>query len=106
MIELEKGTVQTLIEMMTYPWQGHFSGDPAAYRPDGELEAWMEKAPIKISKEKLQSAHSVSDKEIEAIHARVEKEIEEYVKFSLESPVPKPEDAVKYVYTDREVEGR
>ena len=101
-----KGEGPTLIEMMTYRWQGHFSGDPAAYRPDGELEDWMEKDPIKISREKLQSAHGVSDKEIEDIQARVEKEIEEHVKFSLESPVPKTEDAVKYVYTDREVEGR
>ena len=101
-----KGEGPTLIEMMSYRWQGHFSGDPAAYRPDGELEAWKEKDPLKIAKERLQEKHGVSDAEIQDISDRVEIEIADYVKFSLESPVPKPEDAVKYVYTDREVEGR
>ena len=101
-----RGEGPTLIEMMSYRWQGHFSGDPAAYRPDGELEEWMAKDPLKIAKQRLQENHGVSDADIEAIFERVETEIAEYVKFSLESPVPKPEDAVKYVYTDREVEGR
>ncbi len=101
-----KGEGPTLIEMMSYRWQGHFSGDPAAYRPDGELESWKDKDPLKIARERLQEKHGVSDAEIKAISDKVEIEIADYVKFSLESPVPKPEDAVKYVYTDREVEGR
>ena len=96
----------TLIEFMTYRWQGHFSGDPAAYRPQGELESWKAKDPILLTKIKLMTAHGVSEEEINAIHARVETEIASYIKFALESPDPDPQDSVKHVYTDIEVEGR
>lgn len=101
-----KGEGPTLIEFMTYRWQGHFSGDPAAYRPDGELEAWKEKCPLVLAKKKLMEVHGYSEEELDALHAEVEEVIQGYVKFSLESPSPKAEDAVKFVYMDREVEGR
>ncbi len=101
-----RGEGPTLLEFMTYRWQGHFSGDPAAYRPDGELESWKEKCPLTRTKAKLIQVHGVSEAEIQAIHDRVETEIAGYVKFSLESPIPDPEYAVKHVYTDIEVEAR
>ncbi len=100
------GQGPTLIEFMTYRWQGHFSGDPAAYRPQGELESWKEKDPIKLTKVKLMADHGVSEAEINAIHARVENEIADYLTVALESPNPDPLDSVKHVYTDIEVEGR
>ncbi len=103
---LRAGEGPALIEFMTYRWQGHFSGDPAAYRPEGELEKWKEKDPIKVTRERLAGQHGVSDAEFEQIHARVETEIAEYIQFALESPSPDPEDALKHVYMDIEVEGR
>lgn len=104
--QARKGEGPSLIEFMTYRWQGHFSGDPAAYRPAGELESWKGKCPIKLARTKLVNVHGVNDKEINAIHVLVEKAIAEYVKFSLESPSPAPEDGLKHVYMDLEVEGR
>jgi pyruvate dehydrogenase E1 component alpha subunit len=68
----------TLLELMTYRWQGHFSGDPAAYRPDEELAA-LEKT--------------------------ADAEIAECVRFSLESPWPDLTSALTHVYADLEVEG-
>ncbi|HMD89347.1 MAG TPA: thiamine pyrophosphate-dependent dehydrogenase E1 component subunit alpha [Anaerolineaceae bacterium] len=100
------GQGPTLIEFMTYRWQGHFSGDPAAYRPQGELEKWKEKDPIKVTKTELMIEHGVSEEQLDAIRQRVETEIASFVKFALESPDPDPEDAVKHVYADIEVEGR
>ncbi len=41
------GEGPTLIEADTYRQQGHSRSDPATYRPPGELEAWLEKDPIK-----------------------------------------------------------
>ena len=100
------GQGPTLIEFMTYRWQGHFSGDPAAYRPQGELEKWKEKDPIKLTKAELMAEHGVSEEQLNAIRDRVETEIASYVQFAQESPNPDPEDAVKHVYADIEVEGR
>lgn len=99
------GKGPTLIELMTYRWQGHFSGDPAAYRPEGELESWKEKDPILVAKDKL-TERGTTEAEFKAIHDRVEVLIAEYVKFALESPNPDPEDGIKHVYMDIEVEGR
>ncbi len=76
-------TALTLIELMTYRWQGHFSGDPAAYRPEGELERWKEKCPIKLAKEKLLNQFCVHESEITEIHNWVEEEINSYLEFSL-----------------------
>jgi pyruvate dehydrogenase E1 component alpha subunit len=101
------GEGPTLIEYMTYRWQGHFSGDPAAYRPDGELEKWKEKCPLKLARQKLIETHAVDEKAIQDIHQEVEEEIEAYLQFSLESPVPAPEDSILHVYADGiQVEGR
>src|SRR3546814_6834141 len=38
----------SLIECKTYRHSGHSRADPAKYRPDGELERWLERDPIKI----------------------------------------------------------
>src|ERR1700754_1756666 len=38
----------SLIECLTYRHSGHSRADPAKYRPEGELEKWKERDPIKI----------------------------------------------------------
>src|SRR5499425_963620 len=43
----------SLIECMTYRHSGHSHADPAKYRPEGELEKWKERDPIKIYRERL-----------------------------------------------------
>jgi len=43
----------SLIEAMTYRHKGHSRSDPAAYRPDGELESWLEWDPILLHERAL-----------------------------------------------------
>ena len=47
------GEGPSLIECMTYRHSGHSRADPAKYRPEGELEKWKERDPIKIYRERL-----------------------------------------------------
>src|ERR1700683_2273685 len=47
------GEGPSLIECMTYRYSGHSRADPAKYRPEGELEKWKERDPIKIYRERL-----------------------------------------------------
>ena len=42
------GDGPSLIECLTYRHSGHSRADPAKYRPEGELEAWKERDPVKI----------------------------------------------------------
>jgi TPP-dependent pyruvate/acetoin dehydrogenase alpha subunit len=46
----------------------------------------------------------MSAEKIAAIEDKVSAEIEDAVKFSVESPDPEPEEALEHVYAGREVE--
>ncbi len=93
------GEGPSMIELLTYRWQGHFSGDPASYRPEGEVEKWKEKCPIKRLNEKLQS-EGIDKEELIKLEEDALKEVEAMVEFSLESPEPDFEDAMKYIYAE------
>jgi pyruvate dehydrogenase E1 component alpha subunit len=47
------GEGPTLIEAMTYRHGGHSRADPATYRPDGELEAWLARDPVPLYRQRL-----------------------------------------------------
>lgn len=100
------GEGPSMLELTTYRWQGHFAGDPASYRPEDEVVDWKEnKCPIKRMKNLLLEK-KVSEKELDQIAEDAKNEVDAMVKFALESPEPDYEDALKYVYVGREVEGK
>jgi pyruvate dehydrogenase E1 component alpha subunit len=93
-----KGEGPTLIECKTYRHKGHSRIDPAKYRPKEEVEEWLRKDPIKRLKERLLQTNVLLEAEIRQIEKGVSAEIEEAVKFALESPHPSPEEALEDVY--------
>ena len=60
----------SLIECMTYRHSGHSRADPAKYRPEGELEKWKQRDPIKIYRERLKQ-FGVAENVIAGIDADV-----------------------------------
>lgn len=104
--QCRKGEGPVLIELETYRWQGHFAGDPAAYRPEEEMEEWKKRDPLLVAKKVLMERDKVSEAEIAKIDEKIKADVEEMLKFSLESPVPSLDLATKYTYADREVEER
>ncbi|MEW6623996.1 MAG: thiamine pyrophosphate-dependent dehydrogenase E1 component subunit alpha [Bacillota bacterium] len=101
-----QGQGPTLVELKTYRWQGHFSGDPASYRPEEEVRAWKERCPIKIHRERLLSQKIISHEENEKIIKQVKDEVARMLEFSIKSPEPEEELAIKHVYVGREVSGK
>jgi pyruvate dehydrogenase E1 component alpha subunit len=93
-----KGEGPTLIECKTYRHKGHSRVDPAKYRPKEEVEEWLAKDPIKRFKEKLLQTNTLTEAEIQQIEKEVSAEIEEAVKFAMESPYPAPEEALEDIY--------
>jgi len=93
-----RGEGPTLIECKTYRHKGHSRVDPAKYRPKEEVEQWLAKDPIKRFKEKLLQTNTLTEAEIQQIEKEVSDEIEEAVKFAMESPYPAPEEALEDVY--------
>ena len=53
--------------MKTYRYSGHSRSDPASYRPDGELEAWMERDPIKLFNNTLVSKKVLGAEDLDNI---------------------------------------
>lgn len=96
--QARKGKGPTLIDSITYRWDGHYVGDPVAARPEGELEDWMQKCPIKRLREKLFKDGVLDDAKVEEIQKKVDAEIEEAVAFGKQSPYPPLEDLYKNVY--------
>jgi pyruvate dehydrogenase E1 component alpha subunit len=93
-----KGEGPTLIECKTYRHKGHSRVDPAKYRPKEEVQEWLRKDPIKRFKDYLIQNNHLTEAELQAIEKEVAAEIEEAVKFAVESPYPNPEEALEDVY--------
>ena len=77
-----EGQGPTLIECLTYRWQGHHVGDPGAYRQEKEVAEWRTREPIA----RLEKKGLLRQEEINAIRAGVDAEITEACKFAEESP--------------------
>ena len=100
-----RGEGPTLLELTTYRWQGHFSGDPAAYRPPEELKAWKKRDPIKIAAQRLLERDGVSEEALAQIQQRVEAKVADAIEFSKNSDYPDPESALLHVYDNIKTEG-
>ncbi|MBM3789218.1 MAG: thiamine pyrophosphate-dependent dehydrogenase E1 component subunit alpha [Acidobacteria bacterium] len=93
-----KGEGPTLIDSITYRWDGHYVGDPVVLRPEGELEEWMKKCPILRLERKLREDGLLDDKRRQEIETKVDGEIAQAVEFGRQSPLPPVEDLYTNVY--------
>jgi pyruvate dehydrogenase E1 component alpha subunit len=91
------GDGPTLIEMMTYRQKGHSRADPATYRPDGELEAWLARDPIVLHERSLR-ADGVEQEQLDAIRAAAEEAVEAALERAQSWPEPDPETRLEHVY--------
>ncbi len=95
------GKGPTLIVGTTYRFYGHHMGDPGtSYRTREEVEEHRKKDPIDRYQKKLLEEKILTEAEIEGIRNTIVRELDEAVKFAMESPEPKLEEALKdIVYT-------
>lgn len=91
-----RGEGPTLIECLTYRWQGHHVGDPGEYRDPQELTDWKAREPIG----QLEKRGLLTQDEIDAIKAGVEEEIKAACKFAEESPYPDASEAYSDLFVD------
>ncbi len=93
------GQGPSLIECLTYRHSGHSRADPAKYRPEGELDRWKQRDPIKIYRERLQQ-FGVSEKVISDIEADVRREVDEATEKCKAAPMPPLDILTTDVYAD------
>ncbi|MDR1489011.1 MAG: thiamine pyrophosphate-dependent dehydrogenase E1 component subunit alpha [Desulfovibrio sp.] len=91
-----KGKGPTMLECLTYRWQGHHVGDPGVYRQEGEVAEWKARDPIA----RLENEKILQPEETSAIRAAVDEEIAEACAFAEESPYAGIEEAFTDVFVE------
>jgi len=89
-----KGDGPTLIEAITYRYQGHSKSDRQLYRTRDEVKKWMKKDPIIRFAEAL----GISDAELKKIEERAEEDIRKAVEFAEASPEPDVSTIMEGIY--------
>lgn len=89
----------SMIECLTYRYSGHSRADPAKYRPEGELERWKQRDPIKIYRARLLES-GVAESVIAQIEADVRQKLDKATEVCKAAGLP-PESAIwTDVYAD------
>jgi pyruvate dehydrogenase E1 component alpha subunit len=91
------GEGPTLLEMKTYRYAGHSRGDPAKYRPEGELEKWKERDPIALYERVLIAAGIADAAKLAAVRAEAERGVAEAIAAAKASPMPDAESIFEHV---------
>src|ERR671925_970186 len=89
----------SLIECITYRHSGHSRADPAKYRPEGELEKWKERDPLKLYRERLRQ-FGIGDDVIAKIDADVKRRVDEATEKCKAAPPPPLDILTTDVYAD------
>jgi pyruvate dehydrogenase E1 component alpha subunit len=78
----------SVLEVRTYRYAGHSRSDPAEYRPEGELERWLERDPLLLRKQSLIASGAATDAELEKIEQEVNAQIAAVVEATIAAPEP------------------
>jgi TPP-dependent pyruvate/acetoin dehydrogenase alpha subunit len=81
------GEGPTFVEGLTYRHRGHSRTDPATYRPEGELEKWLERDPIPRL-EALLAERGVDRASIEGARTDAEQAVAAALERALAAPEP------------------
>jgi pyruvate dehydrogenase E1 component alpha subunit len=93
-----RGEGPTLLETKTYRYYGHFQGDQVTYRTAEELDTYKQRDPISAVRSALIERGMATEAELDAIDARVAKELDSAWDAAKAAPFPAPEEALTDVY--------
>lgn len=93
-----EGSGPTLVECVTYRRGGHKRDDPATYRPQEEVKAWLAADPIDLLKPLLVGDARIGAQRINDIEVEVKTAIADAVDFAQSSPSPNQDTVLDGVY--------
>lgn len=93
------GEGPSMIECLTYRYSGHSRADPAKYRPEGELERWKQRDPIKIYRARLLES-GVAESVIVQIEADVKQKLDKATEVCKAAALPSEAAIWTDVYAD------
>lgn len=92
------GQGPSLVENLTYRWRGHSKSDRNLYRTQQEIEAWMQRCPIKRFKRLLVESQVMTEQEVEAIDRQAKATIDRSAELAVQMPEPTPDNMEDEVY--------
>src|SRR5512139_1052573 len=94
------GNGPTLIEAMTFRFQGHVFGDADGYMDKAQKAAAIEADPVPIFRARLIAEGLATEDRLAAMEAEIERQIDEAVEFALASPFPDLGELTRDVYAE------
>jgi TPP-dependent pyruvate/acetoin dehydrogenase alpha subunit len=96
------GQGPTLIEARTYRWRGHVETEKSflsgKYREEEEIANWQQRDPITRLEAAMLGAGSASQEELNALHANVDRSVEEAFAAALSDPLPEESTAFEDMF--------
>lgn len=96
------GKGPSLIEVKTYRYRGHWTGDPEPYRSRDEVKAWKEKDAIDRFEAEIIKREWGTKEELDKIRNDAFEEMEKAAEFALNSPEPDPAHLMDDVFYEGE----
>lgn len=93
------------LELITYRYRGHSMADPELYRNKEEVARWRERDAIARLRQRL-LGDGVDEAQLTAIDEQVERDVQEAVRYSDESPEPPASALYTDIYARDPVETR
>jgi pyruvate dehydrogenase E1 component alpha subunit len=87
-----------LLEATSYRFRGHSVVDPDRYRDEDEVKKGRDLDPVPAFAQRLLDAHILDKQDLQEIEGRVERNVDESVRFAEESPFPPLESLYDYIY--------
>jgi TPP-dependent pyruvate/acetoin dehydrogenase alpha subunit len=84
------GAGPEFVQALTYRFVGHSRSDPGKYRPEGELDSWRERDPLKVARARLASGYGVAEEALDELEASVTAELDAVEEAALAAPFPDP----------------
>jgi acetoin:2,6-dichlorophenolindophenol oxidoreductase subunit alpha len=92
-----EGGGPSFLECKTYRHRGHSRSDPAKYRPEEEVRAWLERDPLKITRRHLVEAGN-SEEDLDRIDNEIAARVEAAVERAKADPWPDLSEVTANVY--------
>lgn len=78
----------TLVEAKTYRFAGHSRADTAPYRPEGEMEHWLQRDPVKIAREAVVASGQLDAAGVDNLERRVGAALDDVIEVVSDLPEP------------------
>ncbi len=94
-----EGGGPSLIEAITYRHGGHSRADPGSYRPDSEVQQWMDRDPIPSMRNRLIDS-GVTEEDLASLEARVRDAMSSAVAAAKAAPPPSIDSIGRNLWAD------